>query len=347
MNTPHTQQQEEHDDALLCEEEHPIFDDDDNHQTLLMDSEHDHHILSLISKQTHIHIHTNAAFLEPPRNEAVLWISRVSSFYGFTPLTTVLAVNYFDRLLTTLTFQSDKPWMIQLTAVACLSLAAKMEEIHVPLLLDLQVEEPEFLFEAKTVQRMELLVLSTLQWRMNPVTPISFFEHIVRRIGLKSPLHWEFLWRCQRVLLCLIHNSRFMSYLPSTLAAATMIHVIKEIEPFNAMDYINQLMGLLKISQEQVNECYKHIMKQLVLHHEGIYNLCQKRKRVSEPSSPGGVIDASFSCDSSNDSWTAAASSISPSLSLEPMFKRSRAPDQLMRFASVNRVSIDVIDSPP
>ncbi|XLR15454.1 hypothetical protein S83_043392, partial [Arachis hypogaea] len=111
------------------------------------------------------------------------------------------------------------------------------------------VEEPKFLFEAKTVQRMELLVLSTLQWRMNPVTPISFFEHIVRRIGLKTLLHWEFLWRCQRVLLSVIPNSRFMGYLPSTLDAATMIHVIKEIEPLNAMEYINQLMGLLKTSE--------------------------------------------------------------------------------------------------
>ena len=47
------------------------------------------------------------------------------------------------------------------------------------------------MFEAKTIQRMELLVLSTLKWRMHPVTPISFFEHIVRRLGLKSRLHWE------------------------------------------------------------------------------------------------------------------------------------------------------------
>lgn len=40
-----------------------------------------------------------------------------------------------------------------------------------------------------------------------------------------------------------------MSYLPSTLAAAAMIHVIKEIEPFNATEYIDQLMGLLKINE--------------------------------------------------------------------------------------------------
>lgn len=51
-------------------------------------------------------------------------------------------------------------------------------------------------------------------------------------------------------MLQLLSDSKvMMSYLPSTLAAATMIHVIKEIEPFNATEYINQLLGLLKISE--------------------------------------------------------------------------------------------------
>ncbi|RVW24079.1 Cyclin-D4-1 [Vitis vinifera] len=35
----------------------------------------------------------------------------------------------------------------------------------VPLLLDLQVEERKYVFEVKTIQRIELLVLSTLQWK--------------------------------------------------------------------------------------------------------------------------------------------------------------------------------------
>ena len=96
------------------------------------------------------------------------------------------------------------------------------------------------------------------------------------------------------------------------------------------------------ILQEQVNQCYKLILKPLVCR-EGIHNLHQKRKRLSEPSSPGGVIDASFSCDSSNDSW-AIVSSVSHSV--EPLFKRSRAKVQQMRLPSVNRVSIDVLNSP-
>ncbi|XP_004509104.1 cyclin-D3-3 [Cicer arietinum] len=363
-------------DALLCEEQNNFEDDFDANVTdsetntndpstkkfqslpsILLDNdlfwEHDE-LVSLISKEKETHLFSSLddnnnlivvdGSLEDSRVEAVNWVSRVCSHYGFSALTTVLAVNYFDRFITSLKFQKDKPWMTQLTAVACLSLAAKMEETHVPLLLDLQVEDSRFVFEAKTIQRMELLVLSTLKWRMHPVTPISFFEHIVRRLGLKSRLHWEFMWRCERVLLHVIVDSKaMMSYLPSTLAAATMIHVIKEIEPFNATEYIDQLMGLLKISEEQVNQCYKLMLKLLVCH-DGIYSLHQKRKHLSEPSSPGGVMDASFSCDSSNDSWTVASSSVSPSL--QPVFKRSRAQDQQMRLPSVNRVSIDVLNSP-
>jgi hypothetical protein len=51
---------------------------------------------------------------------------------------------------------------------------------------------------------MELLVLSTLQWKMHPVTPLSFLEHITRRLGMKTHLHWEFLRRCERLLLSVV-----------------------------------------------------------------------------------------------------------------------------------------------
>ncbi|KAF6172462.1 hypothetical protein GIB67_006975 [Kingdonia uniflora] len=66
---------------------------------------------------------------------------------------------------------------MQLLDVACVSLAAKMEEIEVPLSVDLQVEEYKFIIEAKTIQRMELLVLSTLKWRMRAVTPFTFMDY--------------------------------------------------------------------------------------------------------------------------------------------------------------------------
>lgn len=60
------------------------------------------------------------------------------------------------------------------------------------------------MFEAKAVQRMELLVLSTLRWKMHPVTPLSFLDHIIRRLGLKSDVHWEFFRRCEALLLAVV-----------------------------------------------------------------------------------------------------------------------------------------------
>lgn len=77
--------------------------------------------------------------LSRARSEAVDWMLKVNAHYSFTALTALLAVNYLDRFLFSFQLQRDKPWMAQLAAVACLSLAAKVEETQVPLLLDLQV----------------------------------------------------------------------------------------------------------------------------------------------------------------------------------------------------------------
>lgn len=65
---------------------------------------------------------------------------------------------------------------MQLLSVACVSVAAKMEETGVPSLLDLQTLDSgsQFLFEPRTVRRMELLLMSALQWRVQGITPFDF-----------------------------------------------------------------------------------------------------------------------------------------------------------------------------
>ncbi|KAJ7966573.1 Cyclin d3 [Quillaja saponaria] len=283
----------------------------------------DEELNSLLSKQQPNELtnklETNPCLAES-RREAVEWMLKVIAHYSFFPLTAVLAVNYIDRFLFSFPFESEKPWMTQLAAVACLSLAAKVEETQVPHLLDLQVEESKYVFEAKTIKRMEILVLSTLKWKMNPVTPISFLDYITRRIGLKDYLCWEFLKRCQTILLCVILDSRFMCYLPSTIAAATLLHVISSIEPSLGVEYQCQLLGILRIEKDKVDDCCRLILKLASGCHGKQSN---KRKFIgSITSSPNGVMDVSFSSDSSNDSW-AVASSVSSSP--EPLPKKSRA----------------------
>ena len=69
--------------------------------------------------------------------------------------------------------------------MACLSLAAKMEELKVPALSEFPVED--FNFESKVIQRMELLVLNTLEWKMGSTTPFSFIPYFISKLSIESP----------------------------------------------------------------------------------------------------------------------------------------------------------------
>lgn len=106
----------------------------------------DEELVSLFSKETKNKLHNTLPqnpVLAAARAKAVDWILKVNAHYSFTALTAVLAVDYVDRFLSSPHFQIGKPWMTHLTAIACLSLAAKVEETQVPLLLDLQVNSKE------------------------------------------------------------------------------------------------------------------------------------------------------------------------------------------------------------
>ncbi|KAJ4880738.1 Cyclin-D3-1 [Raphanus sativus] len=268
-------------------------------------------------------------YLATDREEAVGWILRVNAHYGFSTLAAVLAITYLDKFVCSYSLQRDKPWMLQLVSVACLSLAAKVEETHVPLLLDFQVEETKYVFEAKTIQRMELLILSTLQWKMHLITPISFLDHIIRRLGLKNNAHWDFLNRCNRLILSLISDSRFVGYRPSVVAAATMMRIIDQVEPFDPLSHQTNLLNVLNLTKEKVETCYNLILQDRI----GLQIETRKRKSRGSPSlsSPSCVIDSNpFNSDeSSNDSWltssyTSPSSSSSPEQQQQPPVKKTK-----------------------
>ncbi|XP_031481815.1 cyclin-D3-1-like isoform X2 [Nymphaea colorata] len=272
------------------------------------------------------------------RKEAVEWILSVIAHYSFTTHTAVLSVNFLDRFLSTLQFQGEKPWMTQLAAVACLSLGAKVEETQVPFLLDLQVEETKYVFEAKTIQRMELLVLSALEWKMHPVTPLSFIYYVVRKLGLSNHQRWEFFIRCEQLLLSLIRDYRFVHYAPAIIASSIMLSVISQLESSNPTEYENQLLGVMEISMEEVRECLQLIKDSAVLGHiRG-----QKRKLPSLPGSPRGVFDAYFNSDSTNDSWASSSSSSLPEDLPEKAAKKGRMDDPQLHTSPFSQVIVDV-----
>lgn len=108
-------------------------------QDLIWEKEEFNSLLSKEQENQMYNVVINNPFLSVFRKEAIEWTLEAVGFHNFSAQTAILAVNYLDRFLFSLQSQSEKPWMKQLAAVTCLSLAAKVEETQVPLLLDLQV----------------------------------------------------------------------------------------------------------------------------------------------------------------------------------------------------------------
>ncbi|MCD9643062.1 hypothetical protein HAX54_030179 [Datura stramonium] len=74
-----------------------------------------------------------------------------------------------------------------------------------------------------------------------------------------------------------------------------MLHVIDMLEPCIGEEYQEQLLGILGIVKDNVTDCYKLVQEVA----SNIDFNSNKRKFAALPESPIGVMDVSFSSDSS------------------------------------------------
>ncbi|XP_015884178.2 cyclin-D1-1 [Ziziphus jujuba] len=201
------------------------------------------------------------------RAESVAWILKVHSNYGFQPLTAYLSVNYLDRFLDSRRLPQANGWPLQLLSVACLSLAAKMEEPLVPSLLDLQVEGAKYIFEPRTIRRMELLVLGVLDWRLRSITPFSFIGYFACKLDSTGTFLGFLISRATEIILSNIQEASFLEYWPSCIAAAAILSAAGDIPDFSMVNPEKAQSWCDGLSKEKIISCYR-LMKELVLEND-------------------------------------------------------------------------------
>ncbi|XP_057788120.1 cyclin-D4-1-like isoform X2 [Salvia miltiorrhiza] len=230
----------------------------------------------------YIHLCHNRSIHLTSRQDSINSILKVHAHFEFKPVTAFLSINYFDRFLAAHSLP-ETGWSFQLLSVACLSLAAKMEELHVPWLLDLQTLERTYIFEPKTIQRMELLVLATLNWRLRSVTPFDYLHHFISMLP-SSAASPSFDFAVHTVASNIILNtSRAAAAISAGGAGADLPDTLDE-----------------RINREMVRSCHQ-------LMEEYLLDTCPSSdglKLVSAaPPSPLGVLDAAAcaSCDTHSE----------------------------------------------
>ncbi|XP_015972346.1 cyclin-D5-1-like [Arachis duranensis] len=154
------------------------------------------------------------------RMNALNWILQTRATLGFSFQTAYLSMAYFDRFLSKCSIDSGKCWKMRLLSIACLTLAAKMEESEVPVLTEFQSED--YCFENKVIQRMELLVLSTLEWNMVMITPLVFLPYFITKLCNESQT-CHVLSKTIQIIFTLIQEVNLMDHRPSVIAAAATL----------------------------------------------------------------------------------------------------------------------------
>lgn len=264
--------------SLLCQEDedslHEEFDmtNDSNYSNFNSDAiteSDEEYIESLVRSETSFEKTSvlsddcprmSKSWLKCARLDAIKWILDARTYFGFHYRTAYLSVVYFDRFLSRRQVGNERFWVVRLLSVACLSLAAKMEEHRVPSLSDFPIED--FDFENKVIQRMELLVLNTLEWRMNTTTPFAYLGYFMLKFlgGDKTD---ELFSRAAELILAITKEIILMDHRPSIVAAAAVLaasdaQLSQKIVEFK----INLISSWGSLSNEDILSCY-NIMQEI------------------------------------------------------------------------------------
>ncbi|KAI0505048.1 hypothetical protein KFK09_016005 [Dendrobium nobile] len=170
------------------------------------------------------------------------------------PALAYLAVNYIDRFLAKREIPNEKPWIARLLAISCLSLASKMKKTSFSP-ADLQREEG-FIFDARTIRRMELLVLGVLEWRMRSITPFSFLRFFTSYFPLANPIIIQSLkTHASQILFKSQNDVKSLEFKPSVIAAAALLAAARELFPAHFLSFRTALLCCEYLNKESLAEC--------------------------------------------------------------------------------------------
>ncbi|KAI3732919.1 hypothetical protein L1987_64131 [Smallanthus sonchifolius] len=164
-----------HNESMIPETEHSVLDlhlQNDEYLTLLTVKESE----QFVGFVDYFNKLNNQNLFLVARQEAVNWFSKVHAQFNFGPLCAYLSVNYLDRFLA---------------------------------IYELPAGGSRFVFEPKTIQRTELIVLSRLKWRMQSVTPFSFIDSFIRKLndfGQSQTNSRSLISKSSQLMLCLING---------------------------------------------------------------------------------------------------------------------------------------------
>ncbi|XP_073059974.1 putative cyclin-D6-1 [Primulina eburnea] len=190
------------------------------------------------------------------RRRALALISHAKFSYNLDPLLVYLAVNYIDRFVSKHEILEKRPWISHILVVACLSLAAKMRNSDLSVILTDLTREEGLEFDARSVQRMEAIILSTLQWRMRSITPFSFLRYFISLLEVEdSSLTQALIHRASDIIFNVQHVLKISEHNPSTTSASALLCAIQDLMPHKISSSVSAISSCEYLDKDRLLEC--------------------------------------------------------------------------------------------
>ncbi|KAG5246859.1 cyclin [Salix suchowensis] len=222
----------------------------------LFASESDH-----MPSRNFLHCLKNSGFNVSFRQEAISLLLQAQYSCNYDPFIPYLAVNYMDRFIAKQEIPQGKPWILRLVVISCLSLAAKMKNTHFSV-SDFQGEEAGFIFDTQTINRMELLILDALNWRMRSITPFSFVHFFISVLDLKDPSSSQPLKdRATEIIFKAQNEIKFLEFKPSIVAASALLVASNELLPLQFPFLKCSISSCALVNKERLLDCFNALQE--------------------------------------------------------------------------------------
>ncbi|KAL2483280.1 putative cyclin-D6-1 [Forsythia ovata] len=216
---------------------------------------------------------------------------------NFDHFLSYLAINYLDRFLSTQCILEGKPWISRLLAISCVSLALKMRKT-VFSVTDIQNDEG-FIFDSQTIERMELLILGALKWRMHSISPFSFFHFFISSFKFKDqPSRQALKDRATEIILKAQNDIKLLEFKPSIISASALLSAAHELFPLQFGSFRNAICSCSYVNKNNLLNCY-NLMQEIAMDgYESVLDM------GSSSCTPVNVLD--LQCSSSSSSTVVA-----------------------------------------
>ncbi|CAN4104876.1 unnamed protein product [Withania somnifera] len=214
--------------------------------------------------------------------------------HSFDPFLSYLAINYLDRFLCFHSLSEGKPWILRLIAVSCVSLALKMRKTEYSV-TSIQ-QDGGMIFDTETIERMELLILGGLKWRMRSITAFAFINFFISLFKFKDlPLQQALKGRATEIIFTTQNEFKILQFKPSIISASALLYASHELFPLQFPCYKTAIINCSYVRKEDLLSCY-NLMQ--VIAQEGYVSVLEM---VSSTSTPVNVLDLNMSWSSDNE----------------------------------------------